>query len=171
MQLAIFRQPGANVIETADRIKSALPRLQKALPPGIDITVMTDRTQTIRASVDDVQMTMAITIVLVVIVISLFLRDARATMIVSVAVPMSLIGACAAMYLFGYSLDNLSLMGLTIAVGFVVDDAIVMLENIFRHVESGISPAQAAIKGAAKSASRSCRSACPSLLFSYRCCS
>jgi hydrophobe/amphiphile efflux-1 (HAE1) family protein len=148
MQLAIFRQPGANVIETVDRIKSALPRLQKAIPPGIDITVMTDRTQTIRASVDDVQVTMAITIVLVVIVIFLFLQDAPATMIVSVAVPMSLVGACAAMYLFGYSLDNLSLMGLTIAVGFVVDDAIVMLENIFRHVESGMSPAQAAIKGA-----------------------
>jgi hydrophobic/amphiphilic exporter-1 (mainly G- bacteria), HAE1 family len=101
---------------------------------------MTDRTQTIRASVDDVQATMAVTIVLVVIVIFLFLQDAWATVIVCVAVPMSLVGAGAVMYFFGYSLDNLSLMGLTIAVGFVVDDAIVMLENIFRHVESGMSP-------------------------------
>jgi multidrug efflux pump len=148
IQLAIFRQPGANVIETVARIRSILPRLQAALPPGIDITVMTDRTQTIRASVEDVQKTMAITIGLVVVVIFLFLRNVWATIIVSLTVPMSLIGACAAMYLFGYSLDNLSLMGLTIAVGFVVDDAIVMLENTFRHVEGGMPPGQAAIKGA-----------------------
>jgi len=148
MQLAIFRQPGANVTETVDRIKSALPKLQAAIPPGIDISVMTDRTQTIRASIDDVQATMAITVALVVIVIFLFLGDAWATMIVSVTVPMSLVGSCAAMYLLGYSLDNLSLMGLTIAVGFVVDDAIVMLENVYRYIESGSSPAQAAIKGA-----------------------
>jgi multidrug efflux pump subunit AcrB len=148
MQLAIFRQAGANVIETVARIKSALPRLQAALPPGIDITIMTDRTQTIRASVADVQITMAITIGLVVVVIFLFLRDVWATIIVSLAVPMSLIGTCAAMYLFGFSLDNLSLMGLTIAVGFVVDDAIVMLENTFRHIEGGMPPGQAAIKGA-----------------------
>ncbi len=148
MQLAIFRQPGANVIETVDRIKAALPKLQAAIPPGIDITVMTDRTQTIRASIDDVQATMAITVVLVVIVIFLFLGDVRATMIVSATVPMSLVGACAAMYFLGYSLDNLSLMGLTIAVGFVVDDAIVMLENVYRYIEGGMSPAQAAIKGA-----------------------
>jgi len=148
MQLAIFRQPGANVIETVDRIKAALPKLQAAIPPGIDITVMTDRTQTIRASIDDVQATMAITVVLVVIVIFLFLGDVRATMIVSATVPMSLVGACAAMYFLGYSIDNLSLMGLTIAVGFVVDDAIVMLENVYRYIEGGMSPPQAAIKGA-----------------------
>jgi HAE1 family hydrophobic/amphiphilic exporter-1/multidrug efflux pump len=148
MQLAIFRQPGANVIEIVDRIKTTLPRLQAAIPPGIDITVMTDRTQTIRASVDDVQTTMAVTVFLVVFVIFLFLQDARATLIVSLTVPLSLIGACAAMYFLGYSIDNLSLMGLTIAVGFVVDDAIVMLENIFRHVESGMPPFKAAIKGA-----------------------
>jgi multidrug efflux pump subunit AcrB len=148
MQLAVFRQAGANVIETVARIKSALPRLQAALPPGIDITIMTDRTQTIRASVEDVQMAMAITIGLVVVVIFLFLRDFWATLIVSLAVPMSLIGTCAAMYLLGYSLDNLSLMGLTIAIGFVVDDAIVMLENTVRHVEGGMPPRQAAIKGA-----------------------
>jgi hydrophobe/amphiphile efflux-1 (HAE1) family protein len=148
MQLAIFRQPGANVTETANRIKSALPQLQAAVPPGIDITVMTDRTQTIRASINDVQATLAITILLVVVVVFLFLGNTRATVIVSVTVPLSLVGACAAMYLLGYSLDNLSLMGLTIAVGFVVDDAIVMLENIYRHIERGIGPAEAAVKGA-----------------------
>ena len=148
MQLAIFRQPGANVIETVERIKAALPRLQAAIPPGIDITVMTDRTQTIRASIEDVQVTMAVTVVLVVIVIFLFLGDIRATVIVSATVPMSLVGACAAMYFLGYSLDNLSLMGLTIAVGFVVDDAIVMLENVYRYIEDGMSATEAAIKGA-----------------------
>src|ERR1700686_2418835 len=147
MQLAIFRQPGANITETADRIKSALPRLAKAVPPGVDITIMTDRTQTIRASIDDVQITMLLTMALVVIVIFLFLRDVRATLIVSVTVPMSIVGTFAVMYVFGYSLDNLSLMGLSIAVGFVVDDAIVMLENIHRHIEDGMSPLDAAIKG------------------------
>jgi multidrug efflux pump subunit AcrB len=148
VQLAIFRQPGANIIETADRITSALPRLQKAIPPGVDVQIMTDRTQTIRASVDDVQITMLITIALVVLVIFLFLRDLRATVIVSVAVPPSIVGTFAVMYLFGYTLDNLSLMGLSIAVGFVVDDAIVMLENIFREIENGEPPASAAMKGA-----------------------
>jgi hydrophobe/amphiphile efflux-1 (HAE1) family protein len=148
VQLAIFRQPGANITETADRIKSALPRLAKAVPPGVDITIMTDRTQTIRASIDDVQITMLLTMALVVIVIFLFLRDVRATLIVSVTVPMSIVGTFAVMYVFGYSLDNLSLMGLSIAVGFVVDDAIVMLENIFRHVEKGTPPVKAAIMGA-----------------------
>jgi HAE1 family hydrophobic/amphiphilic exporter-1/multidrug efflux pump len=147
VQLAIFRQPGANIIATADRIKSALPRLQSAIPPGIDITIMTDRTQTIRASVDDVQITMLVTIALVVLVIYLFLHDIRATAIVSISVPMSIVGTCAVMYAFGYSLDNLSLMGLSIAVGFVVDDAIVMLENIFRQVENGTAPLKAAITG------------------------
>jgi HAE1 family hydrophobic/amphiphilic exporter-1/multidrug efflux pump len=148
MQLAIFRQPGANVTETADRVKSALPRLKQAVPPGVDITVMTDRTQTIRASIDDVELTMLLTMVLVVVVIFLFLRDSRATLIVGLAVPMSIVGAFAVMYVFGYSLDNLSLMGLSIAVGFVVDDAIVMLENIFRHVEEGTTPMPAARLGA-----------------------
>ena len=148
MQLAIFRQPGANIIETADRVVSALPRLEKAIPPGVDIKIMTDRTQTIRASVADVQVTMLVTIALVVLVIFLFLQDVRATIIVSVAVPLSVVGAFAVMYLFGYSVDNLSLMGLSIAVGFVVDDAIVMLENIFREIENGDPPLSAAIKGA-----------------------
>ena len=148
MQLAIFRQPGANIIETADRVVSALPRLQRAIPPGVDVKVMTDRTQTIRASVNDVQVTMLVTMVLVVVVIFLFLRDLRATIIVGVTVPMSIVGALVVMYLVGYSLDNLSLMGLTIAVGFVVDDAIVMLENIFRAIEDGEPPLAAAIKGA-----------------------
>src|SRR5262249_24705882 len=148
MQLAIFRQPGANIIETADRVVSALPRLQRAIPPGVDVKVLTDRTQTIRASVNDVQVTMLVTMVLVVVVIFLFLRDLRATIIVGVTVPMSIVGALVVMYLVGYSLDNLSLMGLTIAVGFVVDDAIVMLENIFRAIEDGEPPLAAAIKGA-----------------------
>jgi HAE1 family hydrophobic/amphiphilic exporter-1/multidrug efflux pump len=150
MQLSIFRQPGANVIEIADRIKSVLPRLERVLPPGVDVTIMTDRTQTIRASLEDVQITMAITIFLVVLVVFLFLGDLRATIIVSIAVPLSIVGACAAMYLLGYSLDNLSLMGLSIAVGFVVDDAIVMLENIFRQIEAGKSPSAAALEGAGK---------------------
>jgi multidrug efflux pump subunit AcrB len=148
IQLAVFRQPGANIIETADRIMSALPRLEKAIPPGVDVKVMTDRTQTIRACVDDVQMTMVVTIVLVVLVVLLFLQDLRATIIVSITVPMSIVGAFAVMYLFGYSVDNLSLMGLSIAVGFVVDDAIVMLENIFREIENGEAPLAAAIEGA-----------------------
>jgi hydrophobe/amphiphile efflux-1 (HAE1) family protein len=148
IQLAVFKQPGANVIDTVARIKEALPRLKAAIPPGIDITIMTDRTQTITASVHDVQITMMITIALVVMVIFLFLRSAWATIIPSITVPMSLIGTCAAMYLLGYSVDNLSLMGLTIAVGFVVDDAIVMLENIHRHIENGMKPMEAALKGA-----------------------
>src|SRR5262249_60640280 len=115
---------GAHIIKTADRVMSAIPRLQKAIPPGVDVKIMTDRTQTIRASLEDVQVTMLVTIVLVVVVIFLFLRDLRATIIVGVTVPMSIVGAFVVMYLVGYSVDNLSLMGLTIAVGFVVDDAI-----------------------------------------------
>jgi hydrophobe/amphiphile efflux-1 (HAE1) family protein len=148
IQLGVFKQPGANVIDTVARIKAALPHIKAAIPPGIDITVMTDRTQTITASVHDVQVTMAITISLVVMVIFLFLRSLWATVIPSITVPMSLIGTCALMYALGYSLDNLSLMGLTIAVGFVVDDAIVMLENIYRHIENGMKPMEAALKGA-----------------------
>ncbi len=146
--LVVFKQPGANVIDTVDRIKAALPRLEAALPPAIKINIVSDRTQTIRAAVDDVQFTLAITIVLVVLVIFAFLRSLWATIIPSVTVPLALLGGCALMWLAGYTLDNLSLMALTISVGFVVDDAIVMLENITRYVEAGDSPMQAAYKGA-----------------------
>jgi HAE1 family hydrophobic/amphiphilic exporter-1 len=146
--LAITKQPGANVIETVDRIKAALPRLQAAIPPTVHVNMLVDRTQTIRASVADVEFTLVLTIALVVLVIFLFLRNVAATLIPSVTVPLALLGAAAVMYLVGFSLDNLSLMALTIAVGFVVDDAIVMLENIYRYVEEGMSPMEAAYKGA-----------------------
>jgi len=146
--LIISKQPGANVIETVDRIKAELPRLQAAMPPAIKINVLSDRTQTIRASVEDVQFTLLISIALVVAVIFVFLRSLWATVIPSVTVPLSLLGALALMWLASYSLDNLSLMALTIAVGFVVDDAIVMLENIVRYVEHGMKPFEAAIRGA-----------------------
>ncbi|MBV8651987.1 MAG: efflux RND transporter permease subunit, partial [Alphaproteobacteria bacterium] len=148
IHLAVFKQPGANVIATYKRVEDALPRLRAAIPPGIDVKILIDRPQTIRASVADVQFTMLITIGLVVAVIFLFLRSFWATVIPSITVPMSLVGTFAIMYLLGYSLDNLSLMGLTIAVGFVVDDAIVMLENIYRHIEDGMKPMEAALKGA-----------------------
>jgi hydrophobe/amphiphile efflux-1 (HAE1) family protein len=148
IQLIVFKQPGANVIDTVNRVRATLPRLQSALPSGLEVTILTDRTQTIRASVDDVQFTMMLTIGLVVAVIFIFLRNSWATIIPSVTVPMSLIGTFTLMYLVGYSLDNLSLMALTIAVGFVVDDAIVMLENIYRHIEEGVPPMEAAVKGA-----------------------
>jgi hydrophobe/amphiphile efflux-1 (HAE1) family protein len=146
--LVVFKQPGANVIGTVERIKAALPRLEANIPPNIHVLTIVDRTQTIRASVNDVQFTLALSIALVVMVIFLFLRSAWATIIPSVTVPLALVGTFAAMYLLGYSLDNLSLMGMTIAVGFVVDDAIVMLENIYRHVEDGMRPMEAALKGA-----------------------
>ena len=146
--LSIFKQPGANVIQTVDQINAALPQLRAAIPPSITIGVLIDRTQTIRASVADVQFTLALTIALVVMVIFLFLRSLWATVIPSITVPLALVGAFGVMYLLGYSLDNLSLMALTIAVGFVVDDAIVMLENIYRYLEEGLSPLEAAIKGA-----------------------
>ena len=146
--LPIFKQPGANVIQTVDSVKAALPQLQAAIPPAVKIDILSDRTQTIRASVADVQFTLMLTISLVVMVIFLFLRSLWATVIPSVAVPLALVGTFALMYALGYSLDNLSLMALTIAVGFVVDDAIVMLENIHRHIEDGLSPMEAAIKGA-----------------------
>ncbi len=146
--LLIFKQPGANVVETVDQVKAALPRLKSVIPPDIKIDTIVDRTQTIRASVADVEMTLAITIGLVVLVIFLFLRELRATLIPGVTVPLSLAGAVAVMYLFGYSLDNLSLMAMTIAVGFVVDDAIVVVENIYRHIEAGTPPLQSALKGA-----------------------
>jgi HAE1 family hydrophobic/amphiphilic exporter-1/multidrug efflux pump len=150
IQLIVFKQPGANVIQTVDRVHAMIPRLEAALPPGIDVLVISDRTQTIRASVDDVQFTMLLTIGLVVAVIFAFLRNVWATIIPSVTVPMALIGTFAVMYALGYSIDNLSLMGLTIAVGFVVDDAIVMLENIYRHIEEGMAPFEAALKGSAE---------------------
>src|SRR6201997_1116483 len=146
--LVIFKQPGANVIGTVDRIKAQLPRLIAAIPPAIKIKIISDRTLTIRAAVEDVQITLLITIVLVVLVIFIFLRSFWATVIPAVPVPLALLGACALMWVFGYTLDNLSLMALTIAVGFVVDDAIVMLENITRHVEHGDQPRAAAFKGA-----------------------
>jgi multidrug efflux pump len=148
IMLIIFRQPGANIIQTVERIRAQLPSLEASIPKSIDTTIVLDRTTTIRASVADVQRTLAISIVLVVLVVFLFLRSARATFIPSVVVPVSLVGTLAAMYLFGYSLDNLSLMALTIATGFVVDDAIVVMENISRHLEAGLAPFAAALKGA-----------------------
>ncbi|MEA2904299.1 MAG: hypothetical protein QOI12_1686 [Alphaproteobacteria bacterium] len=146
--LAVSKQPGANVVDTVDRIKALLPQLQAAIPPAIKVDVLTDRTTTIRASVSDVKFTLVVTIALVVMVIFMFLRSFWTTLIPSVTVPLALVGTLALMYVAGFSLDNLSLMGFTIAVGFVVDDAIVMLENIHRHMEDGLSPYQAAIKGA-----------------------
>jgi HAE1 family hydrophobic/amphiphilic exporter-1 len=146
--LVVYKQPGANVIETVDKIKSLLPRLVAAIPPAVHIEIISDRTQTIRAAVEDVQFTLMLTIFLVVMVIFAFLRSFWATVIPAVTVPLALLGACALMWVFGYTLDNLSLMALTIAVGFVVDDAIVMLENISRYIEEGERPMAAAFKGA-----------------------
>jgi len=148
--LVIFKQPGANVIETVDRIKAQLPRLIATIPPAIKIKIISDQTLTIRAAVADVQLTLAITIILVVLVVFIFLRSFWATVIPAVTVPLALLGACALMWVFGYTLDNLSLMALTIAVGFVVDDAIVMLENITRYVEQGEKPRAAAFRGASE---------------------
>ncbi len=144
----IFRQPGANIIQTVDNIRNQLPFLQASIPQGIDTTIVLDRTTTIRASVSDVERTLMISVGLVILVVFLFLRNGRATLIPSIAVPVSLIGTFAVMYLLGYSLDNLSLMALTIATGFVVDDAIVVMENISRHLESGMEPFAAALLGA-----------------------
>jgi hydrophobic/amphiphilic exporter-1 (mainly G- bacteria), HAE1 family len=146
--LVVFKQPGANVIDTVDRINAALPRLKLSLPPAVKVDVISDRTQTIRASVSDVQFTLGVTILLVVLVIFAFLRNVWATVIPATTVPLALLGACALMWAAGYSLDNLSLMALTISVGFVVDDAIVMLENITRHIEAGVAPFKAAVQGA-----------------------
>jgi len=143
----IQRQPGANIISVVDRIKRILPQLQAALPASVKVEILTDRTSTIRASVEDVQFTLLLTIALVVMVIFLFLRSLRATIIPSFAVPLSIVGTFGVMYLLGYSLNNLSLMALTISTGFVVDDAIVMIENISRYIEMGDSPLQAALKG------------------------
>src|SRR5271169_5297597 len=138
--LNIQRQPGANIISVVDRVQKLLPQLQAALPASVKVTLLTDRTNTIRASVADVQFTLMLTIGLVVLVIFLFLRSMRATIIPSVAVPLSIVGTFGVMYLLGYSLDNLSLMALTISTGFAVDDAIVMIENIARYLEEGMAP-------------------------------
>jgi multidrug efflux pump len=147
--LLVYKQPGANVIDTVDRIKAAMPQLSSVIPPGLRrLDTIVDRTQTIRASVLDVEFTLALTIFLVVMVILLFLRNLWATLIPGVTVPLSLLGALAVMYFLGFSLDNLSLMAMTIAVGFVVDDAIVVTENIYRHIESGTPSMRAALDGA-----------------------
>jgi multidrug efflux pump len=148
VMVIIFRQPGANIIGTVDRIRAQLPLIQASIPLGIDTTIVLDRTTTIRASVDDVEGTLAISIVLVIIVVFIFLRNGRSTLIPAVAVPVSLIGTFSVMYLFGYSVDNLSMMAMTISTGFVVDDAIVVMENITRYLEQGMKPFDAALKGA-----------------------
>src|SRR6202008_3196803 len=143
----IQRQPGANIIAVVDRIKNLLPQLRASLPSSVDLVILTDRTTTIRASVSDVEFELMLTVALVVMVIFLFLRSLSATVIPSIAVPLSLVGPFGVMYLLGYSLNNLTLMALTISTGFVVDDAIVMIENIARFIEEGDSPLQAALKG------------------------
>ncbi|HET6238231.1 MAG TPA: efflux RND transporter permease subunit, partial [Acetobacteraceae bacterium] len=148
--LDIQRQPGANIVQAVALVKAALPRLERAMPGGIRLSIVTDRTETIRASVHDVQLTLVLSVLLVVAVIFLFLRSARATFIPAVALPLSLIGTFGVMQLLGYGLDNLSLMALTVASGFVVDDAIVMIENVVRHIEQGERPLAAAYRGAAQ---------------------
>jgi multidrug efflux pump len=144
----IFRQPDANIIETVDRVRAILPQLQASIPPTMDLKVLIDATRTIRASVKDVQLALGISIGLVILVVFVFLRSVRSTLIPSVAVPISLIGTFGVMYLLGYTIDNLSLMALTVATGFVVDDAIVVVENITRHLEHGMQPMEAALHGA-----------------------
>jgi multidrug efflux pump len=148
VMLIVFRQPGANIIDTVDLIKAQLPSIQASIPQGIDIHMVQDRTITIRASVTNVEETLAVSVILVILVVFIFLRNGRATLIPAVAVPVSLIGTFSVMYLFGYSIDNLSLMALTISTGFVVDDAIVVMENITRHLEAGMSPFAASLRGA-----------------------
>ena len=147
MAAAIQRQPGANIIAVVDRIKALLPQLSASLPSSVEMAILTDRTTTIRASVKDVEFELMLVIALVVMVIFLFLRTLAATVILSVAVPLSIAGTFGAMYLLGYSLNNLTLMALTISTGFVVDDAIVMIENVTRYVEAGEPPVDAALKG------------------------
>jgi multidrug efflux pump len=148
IQLIISRQPGANIIEAVESIKAALPEIEASMPPAVEVHVMSDRTITIRAALNDSERTLILSMLLVVLVVFVFLRDWRATLIPAVTVPISLTGTFAVMYLLGYSLDNLSLMALIVATGFVVDDAVVVLENIMRHVEEGIPPMQAALRGA-----------------------
>jgi len=148
VMLILFRQPGANIIETVDRVSALLPSLKASIPAAINMDVVMDRTPTIRASLFEVERSLVISIGLVILVVFLFLRNGRATAIPAITVPVSLVGTFAVMYMAGFSLNNLSLMALTIATGFVVDDTIVVLENISRHIENGLSPFQAAIKGA-----------------------
>ena len=145
--IILFRQPDANIIETVDRVRAMMPLLQASVPPAIHIGVGVDRTTTIRASVHDVEISLAISVVLVILVVFVFLRNIRATAIPSVAVPLSLVGTFGVMYLLGFTIDNLSLMALTISTGFVVDDAIVVIENITRYLEQGFSPVEAALRG------------------------
>ena len=146
--LIVTKQGNANVIDTVDRIYELLPELRQWVPAGLNVSVLTDRTQTIRASVRDMQLTLAATIVLVMLVVFLFLRRAAPTAAAGVTIPLALSGTCAAMWVAGFSIDNLSLMALAVSVGFVVDDAIVMLENAFRHMERGVSPLRATLRGA-----------------------
>src|ERR1039458_5615700 len=148
--IVVFRQPGANIIQTVDRVRALMPYLRSSISPAINLEVVMDRTVTVRASVKDIESTLLISIVLVILVVFVFLRTVRATVIPSIAVPLSLVGTFAGMYLLGYSLDNLSLMALAISTGFVVDDAIVVLENIMRYVEHGMGAVEAAFKGAAE---------------------
>jgi multidrug efflux pump len=148
--IVLFRQPGANIIQTVDRVRALMPYLRTSISPAIDLQVVMDRTVTVRASVKDIESTLLISIVLVILVVFVFLRTVRATVIPSIAVPLSLVGTFSGMYLLGYSLDNLSLMALAISTGFVVDDAIVVLENIMRHVEMGMGAVQASFKGASE---------------------
>jgi multidrug efflux pump len=150
VMVIIFRQPGANIIGTVDRIHAQIPFIKASIPLGIDVTVVLDRTTTIRAAVGDVEVTLLLSIGLVIAVVFVFLRNGRATLIPGIAVPVSLLGTLGVMYLFGYSLDNLSLMAMTISTGFVVDDAIVVMEDIVRYLESGMKPFEAALKGAAE---------------------
>ena len=168
--MAIQRQPGANVIETVDRIKAMLPVLEASIPAAMKVSIISDRTETIRASVADVQFTLLLTVALVVMVIFIFLRNFWATIIPAVTVPLSLIGTFAVLYELGYSLDNLSLMALSISVGFVVDDAVVVIENIVRHMEDGASPYRGGAEGRrTRSVSPSCRSRFRSSRCSFRC--
>src|SRR5207253_518373 len=146
--LAVQRQPGANTVEVVDNVRKLLPAFRAQLPGSVALDTLFDRSQSIRESVRDVQFTLLLTVCLVVLVIFLFLRNVSATVIPSLALPMSIIGTFAVMYLLGYSIDNLSLMALTLSVGFVVDDAIVMLENIVRHMEAGEKPFEATLRGA-----------------------
>ena len=145
--IIVFRQPGANIIETVDRVRALMPFLQSSISPAIDLTIAMDRTVTVRASVKDIETTLIISVILVILVVFAFLRTVRATIIPSIAVPLSLVGTFGGMYLLGYSLDNLSLMALAISTGFVVDDAIVVLENITRYVEHGMDAGASRIQG------------------------
>ena len=156
--LLVWRQPGANIIATVDHVRAILPKLQAEIPPTVNLMVALDRTTTIRASVHDVQFTLGLSILLVILVVFVFFRNVRTAIIPSVVVPVSLIGTFGAMYLLGYSVNNLSLMALTIATGFVVDDAIVVIENIMRHLEQGSHAARRRYSVPKKSASRSSRS-------------